>query len=281
MRSNHKKMDDDEISVWEILNQLKSGKYWLIGGGLLGVISAIGYLVITPERYEVTAILQPATVGMVIESSIEPKDIEPIAQTYERLKLITFYDDSIVDTCQSNSSKELVAKVKVGIVKGNNLISISYQASSPVLAKNCMNKIVGKLIKSQETIAAPLLTELKSQMASTKQQLDNTEQFLMQSEKRVTSNSSSQIESVMIMLKRDYLMKLQKVYQEQRVQLTEPITQSMKLLEPVYTSEKPVYPNKILTISTALIGGLLLGTLALIYQLGWRRYKAAVTKYTS
>lgn len=55
----------------------------------------------------------------------------------------------------------------------------------------------------------------------------------------------------------------------------------MKLLEPVYTSEKPVYPNKILTISTALIGGLLLGTLALIYQLGWRRYKAAVTKYTS
>lgn len=35
-----------------------------------------------------------------------------------------------------------------------------------------------------------------------------------------------------MMLKREDLTKLQKLYREQRIQLTEPLTQPMKLLEP-------------------------------------------------
>jgi uncharacterized protein involved in exopolysaccharide biosynthesis len=74
--------------------------------------------------------------------------------------------------------------------------------------------------------------------------------------------------------KREELMKLQRLYREQRIQLTEPLTQPMKLLEPIYAPEKPVYPSKQVSVIGGLFGGLFAGLLALFVSRSWRRHRA-------
>lgn len=262
--------NDDEINIWELMEHLKSGWHWLAGGCAVGLLGATGFLMLVPAKYEATAVIQPATIGMIVATTTTTT-VEPVAQTIERLKLVTFYGDDTVKVCQAGSAKDLAEGVKVSIVKGNNLVSLGYRADSVALAEACMAKIVGQLSQSQIDIATPLIKELEDQRASTKQQIDDAERFLAQHEKGLSSAPTG---SVLLMLKREELMKLQKLYREQRIQLTEPLTQSMKLLEPIYAPERAVFPKKLLTVAGGFIGGLFLGLLALFINRGWRRYKS-------
>lgn len=265
---------DDEINLWELLEHLKSGWKWIVGGGATGLASAIVLAAFIPAQYEATAVVQPATIGMIVATTTT---VEPVAQTLERLKLVTFYNDDIVKACGADSAKDLANSVKVNLVKGNNLLSISYRAESAALANACMNKIVTQLTQSQTAIAAPLIKELQDQQISTKQQIEDAERFMAAGEKRATSSPGSNELSTLMMLKREDLTKLQKLYREQRIQLTEPLTQPMKLLEPIYVPEKPVAPKKLMIIAGSLIGGMLIGLLAFFANRSWRRYKGAAT----
>ena len=266
---------DDEISLWELLEHLKSGWKWVVGGGAIGLMSAIVLAVFIPAQYEATAVVQPATIGMIVATTptTTTTTVEPVAQTLERLKLVTFYSDEIVKACDAESAKDLANSVKVNLVKGNNLLSISYRAESAALANACMNKIVTQLMQSQTAIAAPLIKELQDQQTATRQQIDEIERFLAAGEKRAGSNELS----TLMMLKREDLTKLQMLYREQRIQLTEPLTQPMKLLEPIYVPEKPVSPKKLMIIAGSLIGGMLIGLLAFFANRSWRRYNGAAT----
>lgn len=264
--------NDDEINIWELMEHLKSGWHWLAGGCAVGLLGATGFLMLVPAKYEATAVIQPATIGMIVATTTTTTTtVEPVAQTIERLKLVTFYGDDTVKVCQAGSAKDLAEGVKVSIVKGNNLVSLGYRADSVALAEACMAKIVGQLSQSQLDIAKPLIKELEDQRASTKQQIDDAERFLTQHEKGLSSAPTG---SVLLMLKREELMKLQKLYREQRIQLTEPLTQSMKLLEPIYAPERAVFPKKLLTVAGGFIGGLFLGLLAFFINRAWRRYKS-------
>ena len=105
---------DDEISIWDVVSFMKDGWRWLAGGLLLGLTCAIGYLVVTPKVFDATAILQPATVGMPTTTTTTMKgvEVEPVAQTLERLKLPTFYTDEIVKLCEAPSMQALAGSVK-------------------------------------------------------------------------------------------------------------------------------------------------------------------------
>ena len=240
-------------------------------------MSAIVLAVFIPAQYEATAVVQPATIGMIVATTTTTTTVEPVVQTLERLKLVTFYSDEIVKACDADSAKDLANSVKVNIVKGNNLLSISYRAETAALANACMNKIVTQLTQSQTAIAAPLIKELQDQQTSTKKQIDEAELFLAAGEKRAAASPGSNELSTLMMLKREDFTKLQKLYHEQRIQLTEPLTQPMKLLEPIYVPEKPVAPKKLMVIAGSLIGGMFIGLLALFANRSWRRYKGAAT----
>ncbi len=136
--------DDDEINIWELMEHLKSGWHWLAGGCAVGLLGATGFLMLVPAKYGATAVVQPATIGMIVATTT----VEPVAQTIERLKLVTFYGDDTVKVCQAGSAKDLAEGVKVSIVKGNNLVSLGYRADSVALAEACMAKIVGQLSQS-------------------------------------------------------------------------------------------------------------------------------------
>ena len=144
---------DDEVSIWILIEHIKSGWRWLAGGAVVGVAGAIGFVAMVPAQYEAIAVIQPATVGIspaansattttTTTTTTKGADVESVAQTLEHLKVATFYTDQLVNACdiqsKANSRQALAAAMKPSIVKGNGLIQISYRAASPATAEACV-----------------------------------------------------------------------------------------------------------------------------------------------
>lgn len=263
--------NDDEISIWDIVNFLKEGWLWLLGGLLLGLACAIGYLVVTPKMYDATAVLQPATVGMpsTTTTAMKGAEVEPVAQTLERLKLPTFYTGDVVKACEAPSMQVLVGSVNASQVKGNSLIQVNYRASTVAAAEVCVNAVIEQLIESQAAVAAPLIKAMEEQLQVTQRQLNEAESFQSQLEKRALAASDSGSLLVLALTKRENVVRLQKLLGEQKVLLSAPVTQPMQLLEPIYAPEKPVLPKKMPVLAGGLFGGLVLGGLAFFVRRSW------------
>lgn len=276
--------DDDGQNLWELLEVVKSGWHWLAGGAALGLAGAVCFVLVTPAQYEATAVLQPATVG--ISGSTKGTEVESVAQTLERLKLPTFYSEELLKACDVKSvaspRQALAMAIKPTVVKGNALIQISYRTYSITSAEACVNAVVARLAHSQAAIAAPIIKTQEEQRELTKRQLEEAERFQSQIEKRVMTldPTDAKFSQSMLMLnaalsKREEISKLRKLFAEQSLQLSEPLTQPAKLFEPVYAPERAVYPKKTLIALSGLVGGLVLGGLAFFVRRSWLGRKSA------
>lgn len=266
---------NEEITIWDVVSFVKDGWRWFAGGLVAGAVGAVGFVLVSPAQYEATAVVQPASVGM---SAISTKggEVEPVVQTLERLKLATFYTDTLVQSCQAASRQGLAANVKASQVKGNALIQVSYRASSAANAEACVNAVVEQLAKSQTTIAEPVIKTLEEQLVLTKKQLTEAEAFQAQLEKRaVSSADSASLLMLSALSKREEIARLQKLLIEQKAQLSVPFTQPMQLLEPIYAPERPVAPKKLPVLVGGLFGGLVLGGLVFFVRRSWLGRKSA------
>lgn len=77
------------------------------------------------------------------------------------------------------------------MVKGNSLIEISYRAESPAVAEACVEEVVAQLSKIQAGLSQPIINTLQEQLKLTKQQLDESERFQSQIEKRAMTMDPS------------------------------------------------------------------------------------------
>ena len=270
--------DDNEISLWDIVDFLKEGWRWLAGGVVAGAVGAVGFVLVSPAQYEATAIVQPATVGMpttTTTTTTKGVEVESVAQTLERLKLPTFYDEVMLQACQAPSRQALSGGVKASQVKGNALIQISYRAKSVAVAEACVNAVVATLAKSQAEIAAPIIKTLEEQLSLSRQRLADEKAFQAQAEQRV-SGSADGVSLLMLkaLSKREDIIQLQRQLVDQSVQLSAPITQPVRLLEPIYAPERPVAPKKLPVLAGGLFGGLVLGGLMFFVRRSWLARRA-------
>lgn len=254
----------DSISLLDVADFLMRSWHWWVAGMLIGVASAWGFLLVTPAQYEAIAVIQPATVGIPNgANALAPFVIEPPEKTLERLKLVPFYNEALVKACEAPSAAALMAGVKAAPVKNNALIQISYRGSSPQRAGICVEAVVNRITQSQAELGAPLINSLQEQLILTKQQLVEAERFQAKIEGRAIGISESNWSSSLMVLnalsKRDDVALLQKSLIQLRAQLSEPMTQPTRLLEPIYAPERAVFPKKSLTILSGLIGGLISG----------------------
>ena len=262
--------NDDEISLWDIVDFLKEGWRWLGGGLVLGLLGAVGFVLVSPAQFEATAIVQPATVGLPTTTTTKGAEVESVAQTLERLKLPTFYTDALLQACQVPSRLALAGSVKASQVKGNSLIQVSYRAPSVAVAEACVNAVVAQLTASQAEIGAPLIQTLEEQLVLTKKQLTEAESFQAQLEKRATSSADgASLLMLSALSKREEIARLQKLLIEQKVQLSVPLTQPLQLLEPIYAPERAVAPKKLPVLAGGLLGGFVLGGLVFFMRRSW------------
>lgn len=263
------KRHDGKSKFPSVLEFFRISWRWLVGGCAIGLLSANGFLALSPAKFKAEVLIQPATVGVTFSTSSSisvSTPVEPIAQTLERLKRINFYGDDVVKECHALSAKSMVEEhLKARIARGSNLLLIEYIADSAANAEACLGKVVEQLVQSQAVVAAPAIKAMEDQLADTKRQIDSRERFLAQFEARgQRSISPTFTESILMILKSEELIKLQARYHDESRLLKEPLTQPVKLLEPIYSAQDEVYSRKLAVILVGLIGGLCLGALALL-----------------
>lgn len=274
------------LNFWDLLEALRSAWLWLLCGGMIGLISAAIFVMVVPAQYEATAIIQPATVGLgpLVANSLSPitkgVDVESPLQTLERLKTPMFYTDDLLATCNikpgSEPRRELATDIRPVLIKGNSLIQVSYRSESRSVAAACILGVVTQMAKVQSSLAEPLIENLKEQMNLTKQQLGESERFQTQIEKRAMTldPSDAKFSQAMLMLnaalsKREEISKLRKLYNEQSMQLNEPLTQPTKLFEEIYAPDRVVFPKKSVSFLVGLFLGLVFGGAAFFIRRSW------------
>lgn len=161
----------DVMNVWRLLEVVRVGWQWFVGGAVAGLVGAIVFVLMTPAKYEAVAVFKAATITWIaVDSGLEQHEVEPISQSMERLKLVTFYGDEVVKSCQAPAPEAMVGNLSLNLIKGNKLLEIRYLAGSPELAKTCLLAIVEKLVKEQQVLAEPAIKALENGLNSARRQ---------------------------------------------------------------------------------------------------------------
>lgn len=263
---------DDELSFWYIVNFIKEGWRWLVGGVALGLVCALAVLLVTPKQYEATALFQGAKVlGGELDSS---------GHLIERLKFPTFYGSDQLKSCDVMSSEPidtLAKKVNALVLKGTNIVQLSYRARDGALAVRCLEAITDRVIAVQNQQSKPLLENAKKHLELTKQQLSDAERLQSALEKQsmnslnVADTKFSQAVLLMStsLTKKDQIASLRQSVLDQLARLEPPATQPAGLIEPIYGPVMAVFPKKLPMLIGGLFGGLVLGGLGYFMRRSW------------
>lgn len=264
---------NDESAIWNVLDFFKIAKNWLAGGAVMGLLGAVGFVIVAPTQYEAMAVIQPATVGL--PTTMKGAEVEPAALTLERLKIATFFTPDLVQACEANSAQHLAKAFKASLVKGNSLIQLSYRAASKGQAEACVNEVVARLVSTQAKIASPLIKTLEEQLALTQRRLADDKAYQAQVAQRSSAGDGASLLMLKSVLQREELAQLQKMALDQSIQLSAPLTQPMQLLEPVYAPEKAVFPKPLPSVLIGALAGLVLGGLAFFVRRSWLARQAS------
>ena len=264
---------DNEVSLWDVLDFFKKGWRWLVGGLLLCLACAVAYLLVTPKKYEAQALFQGAKVlGADLESS---------AQMIERLKFPAFYSPEQLKACDistDNPSVVLAKRINPVLLKGTNILQVSYQARSREMAIQCLEAVMDRVIDSQNKQASLALEGAKRQLELTKAQLTEAERVQSMLDKRSMGSldgaADAKFSQTVLLLsttlsKKEEIQRLRKSLLEQMTMLEPPSTKPAQLIELIYAPEPAVFPKRLPVLAGGALGGLMLGGLAFFVRRSW------------
>lgn len=269
--------NDDELSIWDVVNFLKEGWRWLAGGLLLGLACAIGFLLVTPEKYEAQALFQGA--------KVLGSDLEATQQLIERLKFPTFYTPDQLKACDipaDNPAVVLAKRINPVLLKGTNILQVTYQARSSEMAVQCLDAVMDRVIDSQNKQSSAALESAKRQLQETKSQLAEVERIQSVLDKRsmgsLDAADAKFSQTVLLMSaslsKKDQIATLRKSILEQMASIEPPATRPAGLIEPIYAPDVAVFPKRLPALVGGLFGGLVLGGLVFFVRRSWLSRRA-------
>jgi capsular polysaccharide biosynthesis protein len=259
-RIQEQEFSEDEISLIDIIRFFIENGRTILFGGLLGLLAAILFLLITKPQYEGTMQIQMAQISSNEELGVESGNVEEASSLIARLAIpSSFSDQNIIDCAfQGKSSGDgalaLSRILKSTPVKGvPNLVEIKIKRSSTVEVKNCLESIFSTIKSSQDKISEPLLLRAAELIKQKQGALDEAKQFLIESEK------SQKAFSAVYLLTRDQIMNFNSDINSLQNFVNFNESRSTKMVAPVYVSEKPAFPKRNISILVGIFGGLFLG----------------------
>ena len=284
-------VQDDEISLFDLWEKLRSGWRFVVGGAAFGLIGAGLAIVILPPKYEAVAIVQVGQVGQVGQVKVSSQPVEPPIQAIERMKTPAFQrrvaeslgDKQWLDEVSHlGATKDIVLQVikaTVG-VEQVPLIEMRVSAVSPNDAQKKIEAAIAQLIKNHDELAKSALARMRSDLAITREKLTSAERDLETLNKLVATASvkDDRFTQLALMTSLRIQKESETFNQRQMIMALEtaletPATQSAKAIEDVFISDKPVSPKKALLLALGLVGGLLVGILSVFFVDALRRAK--------
>ncbi len=259
----------NEISLKDIVDFIVESWKTILVTGIMGMISAIGYIFVTPNEYEAIAQIQMAQISANNNTNPLGVNVEDPLLLIARMKLPSSYSQESVKACGYESKQaplESLAKmVKLNLAKGTQMVELKVLGLSQIQAVQCAESIVKTIKKSQEIIATPIIEEAQKKLAKYSQRLQDAQDFILKADKSGSSMSAAYF------LTRDEI----KFLTDETIRLTELImsanSRQTKLVSPVYSSGNKTSPKRSIALVAGLFAGLFLG---LLLTMGKRGYNS-------
>ena len=255
---------EQEISLRDVIDFIVDSWKTLVIFTIAGLVCAIAYLWITPNRYQATAQIQIAQFASNtnnINSIMSPVgvNVEEPARLVLRLQSPATYSDEAIVACGlkevMNPREKLAKLVKATIPKAvTNVVELEVNLGSKNEAIACLEVLFAQISQTQIEIAEPFFDEIKKNLADNNQQIDRAKASFAK-----TAGGSSSLVTSSYLLARDEINRLADNNLLLDYLLAFKETRKTKLLAPIYASPNPVSPKKAVVTLLGLVCGLLIG----------------------
>lgn len=256
---------DPEISLLDILRFIKVTYKTIVIPGIIGLAGAIAYLVVTPKQYE--AIAQIAMAQIAAANNNNNNNLSPLGINIEepplliaRLTQPTSFTSQVIDACKadsvSNPGAALAKFIKLVPPKGiANVVELKTIGTSPQDAQLCAEAIFELIKTTQAQIVAPYVEEAKIKLIDSEGRLAKAKELVAKADKSDSAMGAAYLST------RDEINFLLDEITALKNVVTSNQNRATRLIAPIYASDVPIAPKKLVVLAGGLLGGLFLGLL--------------------
>jgi capsular polysaccharide biosynthesis protein len=258
---------EEEISLIDILRFAKSAYKMIAIFGVIGLLAAIAYLVITPKQYEATAQIAMAQIGASNNNNNNNNNLNPLGINIEEPALMIARFSSPMSFSQEelaacgfedkpDGAAALAKAIKLTPAKGvPNVVELKTFGSSPQAAIDCANAIFDLTKKTQAQILVPYIEEAKIKLADDEERINRAKELVSRSDKGGSAMSAIYLST------RDEIRYLLDEMTALKNILASNQNRATRLIAPIYASDAPISPKKRIALAGGLFGGLFFGLL--------------------
>jgi capsular polysaccharide biosynthesis protein len=267
---------EDEFSLKDIIDFLVESWKAILVTGVLGVLVAGTYIVVTPNKYEATAQIEMAKINNNNNnnsSSLLGSNIEDPNLLIARMKSPSNYDQASIVACgfegEKQAAERLAKMIKVGLSKGTQMVELKATGLSQEQAMQCAQSVFNNIKQSQKMIAEPIIEESKAKLARYAARLQEAQTFISKADKSGSSMSAAYLST------RDEMKHITDEITLLNDLISSASNRQTKLVSPIYVSQKKVAPKEIVSLTAGLMGGIFFGLLLMIGLRSYRSYKTS------
>jgi hypothetical protein len=255
---------DAQISLLEIVDFIKKSWKIIVLGSFLGLVCAVGYLVVTPPMFEATAQIRMAQISQVNPANPFGAVIEDPTSLISRMQFPTNYSPEVIGACGyqdlPQAALALSKAAKFSIPKGvANAVELKILTPTSQLAASCAQAIFVQITQMQEQLSKTFVEEAKIKLASDNEHIEGARKLITK------ADQSGSVMSAAYLSARDELTYFL-TDREKMIDLINSVKSGgTRLDSPIYASERPVSPKKAISLIAGLAGGFFLG---LLFALG-------------
>lgn len=252
------------IYLLEIVIFIKKSMKIIVLGSFLGLVGAIGYIVLTPPMFEATTQIRMAQISLVNPANPFGAAIEDPTSLIYRMQFPTNYSPVVIDACGYQDLPQaafaLSKGVKFTIPKGvTNSVELKILAPSSQLAASCAQAIFLQISQMQEQLSKTFVEEAKIKLAYDNDRVEEARKLITKADQSGSAMSAAYLSA------RDELTYFL-TDREKMIDLINSVkNRGTRLDSPIYASERPVSPKKALSLVIGLAVGFFLG---LLFALG-------------
>ncbi len=261
----------DETSIKDVVDFIVESWKIILATGILGILGAVGYILVTPSQYEATAQIQGAQI--TLGNPTTPTNIEDPNTLIARMKLPSSYDKNSTTACDLENSKypqEALAKmVKLSIIKGTSIVELKVTTLSQASAIKCIQLLVVQIKDYQIQLANIFIDEAKEKLVTYQKRLQESQVFINKADKSGSSMSAAYLAS------RDEIKQMTDEVIRLNDLISSANSRQAKLISPIFSPEKKAFPKPEIVIVAGLIAGLFFGLLLMMGKRSYRSYKVS------
>ena len=284
--------NDDEISLLDLWDTLIGAWKTLLAFLAVGIALGVGIGMLSPSVYQATALIQVGQVGQVGQVNVTRQPVESPLLAVERLRSLTFQQriaEATTDQVWLNAirSGADAGRIQAQLVRATQadpspLIELKVRAPSREQAKMQTEATLAELVRIHNEFAQPRIDNLRSELASNREQLDASQKRLNELSQlavadRVPDARFNQIMLANMMLTQTQaeVFALRSTISMYETALQSPLTQPTRTIEPVFAPAHPVSPPRLLMLVVAAMAAAMLGVLWVLVRSAWLNARRA------